>query len=89
MFRAGPSFKIERSQAMPQQLESIGLRDTGARRQLLTGNLKKVFRQSGVAQADGRILRESLLMRPNGGLKVQSIWEEDCLITFIVHGGGQ
>jgi RHS repeat-associated protein len=84
----GNAHSIERSKAMLNQLESIGLRDTPATRQLLRENLQQVLRQAGVPQANGRILRESLLMGPHGGVKVQSVWEGNKLITVILHGGG-
>lgn len=84
----GSAHNIERSKAMLNQLESIGLRDTSQTRKLLSEHLGEVLQQKGVLQENGRVLRESLLMGPQGGVKVQSIWEGNKLITVILHGGG-
>jgi len=39
-------------------------------------------------QSNGRIIRESLLMGPRGGLKVESIWDGTKLITVKLLGAG-
>jgi hypothetical protein len=38
-------------------------------------------------EAGGRVVREALLMGPLGGLKVESIWEGNRLISIILYGG--
>jgi len=39
-------------------------------------------------QENGRVVRESILMGPNGAVKVRSIWEGAKLITFELYGAG-
>ena len=45
-----------------------------------------VFGSSLPTQANGRIIKESLLMGPYGGLKMHSIWEGNKLITIELFG---
>jgi len=85
----GSTHNIERSQAMLTQLESIGLRDTPGTRQYLTETLERAFQQPGVLQDNGRLVRDSLIMGPQGGLKMQSIWDADRLITVQLFGGAK
>lgn len=40
-------------------------------------------------QANGRVVRESLLMGPRGGLKIESIWDGTKLITVNLFGKKQ
>lgn len=83
----GSAHNIERSTGMLRQLESIGIFDNAAGRLVLSDHLKAVFGNAvGLSQSNGRVLRESLLMGPNGGLKVESIWEGNQLITVKLIG---
>jgi len=87
----GSAHNIERSQAMLAQLERIGLPDTAANRALLQQHLEAVANDaSNIArtQANGRVVRESLLIGPGGAVKVESIWEGLKLITVNLFGGG-
>lgn len=84
----GSAHNIERSTGMLRQLESIGIFDNAEGRSLLNGHLQSVYKGSkGMLQSNGRHLRESLLMGPRGGLKVESIWEGNKLITIKLMGG--
>ncbi|MEW5816917.1 MAG: RHS repeat-associated core domain-containing protein [Spirochaetota bacterium] len=86
----GSSHNIQRSTQMLSQLESIGLPDTPATRQYLTEHLTRILNDpSNIAlvQTNGRIVRESLLMGPRGGVKFQTIWEGTKLITGNIFGG--
>jgi RHS repeat-associated protein len=84
----GNAHNIERSTGMLRQLESIGIFDNVAGRTLLRSNLASVYTSSeGILANNGRILRESLLMGPNGAVKVESIWEGNKLITVKLFGG--
>ena len=84
----GSAHNIERSTGMLRQLESVGIFDNAAGRSLLNSHLEGVYNGTkGVLQSNGRYLRESLLMGPNGGLKVESIWEGNRLITVKLLGG--
>ena len=84
----GRMHNIERSTTMLRQLESIGLFDNAIGRNYLKEHLKNTFKVvKGINQPNGRVLRESFLMGPNGGVKVESIWEENKLISIIIIGG--
>lgn len=74
---------------MLQQLESIGLSDTAVTRNFVTDHLTKVLNDSSnivKIQENGCVVRESLLMGPQGGLKLESVWEANKLITMVLHG---
>ena len=74
----GSSRSIERSIQMLNQLERIGLPDNPETRKLLFEHLINAFNDpSNISrvQANGRIVKESLLMGPRGGVKIKSIWE--------------
>ena len=78
----GSAHNINRSTSMLRKLEKIGLPDSAATREYLAEHFSKVASQQGVMQANGKIVRESLLMGPAGGsVKVESIWEGTKLIT--------
>lgn len=84
----GSAHNISRSTSMLRQLESVGIFDNSTGRALLKLHLETVYNTvKGTAVIGGRIMRESLLMGPYGGLKVQSIWESNKLITIILLGG--
>jgi RHS repeat-associated protein len=84
----GSAHNIERSKDMLRQLERVGIFDNAAGRSLLNSHLESVYSGTkGILQANGRYLRESLLMGPRGGLKVESIWEGNKLITVKLLGG--
>ncbi len=84
----GPVHNIERSRAMLKQLQSVGIYDNTVRRSLLQNHLKSVYRDTqGILQSNGRYARESMLMGPNGALKMESIWEGNKLITVKLFGG--
>jgi RHS repeat-associated protein len=72
----GKLHNIERSTAMAAELGRIGLRDTAETRALVTDHLTKVAQTPGVAQANGNVVRESLLMGPGGAVKLKTIWKE-------------
>ncbi len=83
----GNDHNIARSKQMLRQLESIGIYDNQAGRSYLTEYLKNVFSTAeSVFQSNGRVLKESFLMGPNGGLKMKSIWDGNNLITIELFG---
>ena len=75
---------VQRSQSMLREMERAGLPDSPATRQYLTEHLTQVARQSGgITQANGRVVKESLLMGPGGkAVKLETIWEGTKLITI-------
>ena len=87
----GAAHNVQRSQSMLAQMHRIGLSDTVANRAYVAQHLTKVARDASnivVTQANGRVVRQSLLMGPKGGLKLESIWEGTKLITVRLFGGG-
>jgi hypothetical protein len=72
-------------------MESVGLPDTPATRQLLKEHLTQVLNNpnniSSVQSETGRVVRQSLLMGPRGALKVESVWDGNKLITVVLKGG--
>jgi hypothetical protein len=84
----GSVHNIERSTGMLRQLQSVGIFDNVAGRSILNSHFETVYNSTkGILQSNGRYLRESLLMGPNGGLKVESIWQGNKLITVKLLGG--
>ena len=77
---------------MGRQLERVGLFDNPSSRDYVAEHFEAVLNDSSnIAriQASGREVRESFLMGPRGGVKVESVWEGPKLITVILCGGGQ
>jgi hypothetical protein len=88
----GSTHNIQRSLGMAQQMERIGLADTSASRALLVNHLTKVLNDpTSIAkvQENGRVVRESFLMGPYGGVKFETVWDGAQLITVKVFGGGR
>lgn len=86
----GSDENVERSTAMLEQLKSIGLGDTRETREYLTQHFNEVLNNPSnisAIQENGRVVRESFLMGPLGGLKVRTVWEGDKLITGFLFGG--
>lgn len=75
---------------MKRQLQRIGIDDNAAGRTHVQQHLNDVYvNPNSVAriQPNGRTVRESLLMGPRGGVKVQSIWQGRSLVTVELYGG--
>ena len=71
----GRIHNIQRYTDMLRNLNRIGIQDNSAGRALLKSHLCQVFNNTeGIPLTNGRVLRESLLMGPRGGVKVESIW---------------
>ena len=86
----GSEHNIERSLDLARQLQRIGLPDTAATRQYLTDALTDVLNNPvniSAVQANGRVVRDSLLMGPIGGAKLQTVWDGNKLITVNIFGG--
>lgn len=86
----GTAHNVQRSQSMLRQLESIGLRDTAANRNYLASVLQATYRNPNsvvATQKNGYVVRESLLMGPNGSVKLETIWDGNKLITGVLYGG--
>ncbi|MEL6867068.1 MAG: RHS repeat-associated core domain-containing protein, partial [Bacteroidota bacterium] len=84
----GNLHNIQRSTDMLRNLNRIGIYDNMAGRAYVRSHINQTFNTTaGVVQANGRILRESLLMGPNGALKMQTVWTGDRLTTVFLIGG--
>jgi len=84
----GRLHNLERTADLARQLARIGVYDNAAGRALLRAHLGEVLNSvKGVLQADGAFTRESLLVGPNGFLKVESTWEGVRLTTVKLIGG--
>ncbi len=87
----GRAHNIERSTDMLRHMERIGLPDTAANRSLVSKHFQDVLNDASNITGAGRggtTIRESLLMGPNGGVKVTSYWDGETLRTFILEGVG-
>jgi len=76
---------------MLRQMERIGLPDNPSTRKILEDHFTKVLNDPNNIswiQAPGRIVKESLLMGPRGGVKAESIWDGTRLITVKLLGAG-
>ena len=90
----GRAHNIQRSRVMQSQLAKIGILDTPANRAFVELQLIATYNNplsiSNVnARGDGLAFttRNSLLMGPGGGLRMQSTWLNNYLITIILQGG--
>jgi RHS repeat-associated protein len=80
----GSAHNIERSRSMLRTLRRIGINDTATGRVYLREHFAKVLNDPTnivKVQRNSRVVKESLLMGPKGGVKVRSIWEGAKLIT--------
>jgi RHS repeat-associated protein len=87
----GSVHNIQRSTSMLAELRRIGLNDTADARGLVQAHLGRVLNHASniVSQTGGRTVRESFLMGPTGGVKLETVWEGTKLITMKVLGGGR
>jgi len=86
----GNVHNIQRSLDMQRQLERIGLHNTPSNRAYLVQHLQTVLNNpTNVPKtlSNGNVIRESLLMGPNGGVKLITIWNKTKLVTAIIKGG--
>ena len=85
----GSPSNVQRSLALLQQLERIGLPDTPETRSYLSSELQSAYSNPDNVvrvQPDCRVVRESLLAGPRGFLKMETIWEDNKLITVFLRG---
>jgi hypothetical protein len=74
----GTAHNIARSIQMRYELARIGFFDSPASRQYVAEHLVRVFGDPSSivrVQDNGRILRKSLLMGPQGAVKFETVWE--------------
>jgi hypothetical protein len=87
----GRQHNITRSLENLRQLERIGLPDNASNRAYLQSHFESVYRDPrSIELRDGAFTtRISLLMGPEGGLRVKSIWVDPQLISMIFQGKGR
>ncbi len=86
----GNLHNVQRSVSMLQELRKIGINDTAEARAYVANHLTQILNDtSSIIQRGGdRTVRESFLMGPTGGAKLESVWEGTKLITVKIFGGG-
>ncbi len=87
----GRQHNLDRSADMLRQMERIGMPDSSGNRRIMTDHFQNVLNDASnivTTQDNGKVVRESLLMGPNGGVKIQSIWDGARLETFALLGVG-
>jgi RHS repeat-associated protein len=85
----GRQHNLDRSRQLVDQLNKIGLYDSVKTRQYLTNHFNDVLNQNNnisKVMSNGTVIRESLLMGPNGGIMVKTTWEGNILRTVIFKG---
>ncbi len=84
----GRLHNLERSSEMVRKLNSIGVFDNDAGRNILRNHLIDAFNNTTniSSSSNGFITKESLLMGPRGGLLVESIWKDNQFISAILKG---
>lgn len=85
----GNAHNIQRSTDMARQLNRIGIHGDARGRELLTEHFAMVLNNpmNIVKEQGARTVRESLLSGPGGFLKMESVWENNKLITVKLFGG--
>jgi len=98
----GKAHNVQRSQSMANELKRIGIHDTPMDRATLEIHLNEVLSNpSNIIKTEVRsytipgqvpveytaTIRESFFMGPGGGVKFETIWDGNRLLTIIVKGG--
>jgi hypothetical protein len=83
----GRQHNIDRTLGNLNQMEKIGLFDTPANREYIIEHLNKVINDpTNIIKQEGyKTVRESLLMGPNGGVKMKTFWDGTELKTFEIY----
>ncbi|MCK4261456.1 MAG: hypothetical protein KAX49_20985 [Halanaerobiales bacterium] len=85
----GKRHNIDRSVGLLRQMERIGFPDSPKAREYMNHIFTEILNDPTTfvcIQENGRVLRDFLLVGPNGLLKLESIWEGTKLITFQLLG---
>jgi len=86
----GSQHNIDRSTAMLQQLQRIGIHNTQSGRSHVSDAIVSAYHNVAPVVLDtGRHLREFMVMGPNGGVLMRTIWDGARLITVYVIAGGR
>ena len=83
----GSAHNIQRSTDMLRQLNRIGIFDNTTGREYISQKITEAYYcAQPILQNNGRYIREILVMGPNGGVKMNTIWEGAKLITVEIFG---
>lgn len=79
---------IQRSTTMQRQLNTIGIYDNSLGRSYLTKKLIDAFddKTNVISNNNGFVTKETLLMGPEGGLLMKSVWKKNDLIAVKLLG---
>lgn len=80
-----------RSREMLRLLESIGIYDTIENRHYMVSQIEAAFYDSTNiirTQLDGRIVKDALLIGKRGALRMETVWQNNKLITIFLKSGG-
>ena len=84
----GSIHNIQRSAGMLKELNRIGISDNESGRTYVAQKIIEAYHNAKpIIQEGGRCVREILIMGPNGGAKLETIWEGVKLITVKIIGG--
>ena len=85
----GNLHNIQRSIDLQRKVNSIGIYDNENGRKIILDALSRTLNdKTSIKESlrDGRILRESLMVGPQGVLKMETIWDGEKLITVKILG---
>lgn len=85
----GREHNLTRTAGMDKQLQKVGIADTPANREMIRRKVIEAYNDpSSISKVDGKwTTREMFVMGPRGGLKIDTIWVKNDLISFVVRGG--
>ena len=84
----GSIHNIQRSAGMLKELNRIGISDNESGRTYVAQKIIEAYHNAKpIIREGGRCVREILIMGPNGGAKLETIWEGVKLITVKIIGG--
>jgi hypothetical protein len=77
---------FQRSQGMMRELEKIGIYDDAFGRSYIENIINKSYKNPGVLQKTGSMMREEIIMGPYGNAKIQTFWRGNNLSTIYIRG---
>jgi len=83
----GSLHNVQRSNEILRNLNRIKIHDNATGKAILRSHLNQIFNNTeGIIQANGKVLRRSLLMGSRDRVQLNSMWENNRLITIILYG---
>lgn len=86
---SGREHNLLRTAGMDKQLQRVGISDTPANREMIRRKVIETYNDpSSISKIDGKwTTREMFVMGPRGGVKIDTVWIKNELISFVVKGG--